>query len=277
MLKCEICGKEFKSNLSRHIVVHNISKEEYLNLYPNSKLISDEYSKQRSEISKSIFDDEHREIQRQNLNYQREHTDFCKKQHDGIIKLWQNPEFRERKNAQSGRILTKRNKENWANSEYRAKRIQKSRETATKQWTNPSYREHMLPIILSNIEARNNIQVTEHNGVEYRFRSKLEKQLICKLIDINEPFEYETKHIRYLDTTQNKIRTYIPDLYLPQYNLILEIKPKTLLNDCVVKCKQAACVAQGYNFEFIYNISSLLNVIERFNDYRNHSKQENCL
>ena len=41
-IKCEICGAE-RSMLTSHIrTSHNLTKEEYLKLYPMSKLISDE-------------------------------------------------------------------------------------------------------------------------------------------------------------------------------------------------------------------------------------------
>lgn len=43
MVKCEICGKEFKILQSHLISKHKINKEEYMNKYPNSKLVDDNW------------------------------------------------------------------------------------------------------------------------------------------------------------------------------------------------------------------------------------------
>jgi predicted nuclease of restriction endonuclease-like RecB superfamily len=56
--------------------------------------------------------------------------------------------------------------------------------------------------------------------------------------------------IRYND---NKV--YFPDFYLPEYNLIVEIKSEYYYNQYLSKNleKQKACLKQGYNFIFIVN------------------------
>lgn len=52
---------------------------------------------------------------------------------------------------------------------------------------------------------------------------------------------------------KNRERIYFPDFYLPELNLIIEIKSKYYYNKFldVNLEKQKACISQGYNFMFI--------------------------
>lgn len=61
------------------------------------------------------------------------------------------------------------------------------------------------------------------------------------------------KSIKY--EYENKQKTYHPDFYLPDYNLIIEIKSDYTYNKDLNKNleKQKACLQQGYNFIFIIN------------------------
>lgn len=56
-------------------------------------------------------------------------------------------------------------------------------------------------------------------------KSNSEYQVI-KAIDnkLRIPFEYETLEIPYDDEITNSVRMYTPDIYIPEYNLIIEIK-----------------------------------------------------
>lgn len=56
-VKCAICGKEF-SKLMQHVrTVHKLTKEEYLESYPGSPTVSDEYSKFRSDLLHRRWED----------------------------------------------------------------------------------------------------------------------------------------------------------------------------------------------------------------------------
>ena len=50
-------------------------------------------------------------------------------------------------------------------------------------------------------------------------------------------------------------KVYYPDYYLPEYNLIVEIKSDYTYKKELDKniCKRKSCVEQGYNFIFIIN------------------------
>ena len=52
-VKCCICGKELELITNSHLKIHRLSFKEYRALYPNSKLISEEYS---SKLKKSLYD-----------------------------------------------------------------------------------------------------------------------------------------------------------------------------------------------------------------------------
>ncbi len=51
-VKCQICNKEFKQITYAHLKHHNITINEYKDLFPNSELVSDESYNNRSIKSK---------------------------------------------------------------------------------------------------------------------------------------------------------------------------------------------------------------------------------
>ena len=51
MIKCEICGREFSAINKRHLASHLITKEEYLNRFPNAELQSVDSQKKRQEAA----------------------------------------------------------------------------------------------------------------------------------------------------------------------------------------------------------------------------------
>lgn len=69
---------------------------------------------------------------------------------------------------------------------------------------------------------------------------------------INETdIDFKPTHIDY---TLNSINhKYIPDFYIPKYNIIIEIKSKFTLNNMKDKnnAKRDACISKGFNFMFI--------------------------
>ena len=50
-IKCELCQGEFNFLSENHLKTHNVTKLEYIDRFPNSPTISDEYSKMRREKS----------------------------------------------------------------------------------------------------------------------------------------------------------------------------------------------------------------------------------
>lgn len=50
-VKCEICGEEFEMINKLHLKKHGITREEYMNMFPDVPLVSDEYRKKMSEAT----------------------------------------------------------------------------------------------------------------------------------------------------------------------------------------------------------------------------------
>jgi hypothetical protein len=99
------------------------------------------------------------------------------------------------------------------------------------------------------------IQGYEPQFLDFVFSNKIFKENeIC--------FSYRV--IPYID--ENGVnRKYIPDFYIPKYNLIIEIKSSWILriqNESRVKCKEEGTKSAGYNFYMIIN--------NNFNEFINH-------
>ena len=82
------------------------------------------------------------------------------------------------------------------------------------------------------------------------FKSSWELKLAESLESANVSYRYEPFGIPYFDTFSQKNRLYFPDFYLPDHNLIIEVKPSCYLKDNTVKDKQAGCLLKGYKFVF---------------------------
>lgn len=57
-VKCEVCGKRFGFISPRHLDKHNLTTQEYKNLYPNAKLAGSSFSTIKKNKNKSIFNNE---------------------------------------------------------------------------------------------------------------------------------------------------------------------------------------------------------------------------
>jgi hypothetical protein len=59
---------------------------------------------------------------------------------------------------------------------------------------------------------------------DVELRSEWEKTVAVFLDEHNIIWEYETKKIKYFDSTRKKVAVTIPDFYLPEYNAVIEVK-----------------------------------------------------
>lgn len=86
----------------------------------------------------------------------------------------------------------------------------------------------------------------------YYYRSSYEKQFIKLCLEHNIKIESaETKEFRVSYEFEGKKRCYYPDFYLPDYNVIIEIKPISLLNDKLNEIKLDAAMKFHENFIII--------------------------
>ena len=115
-VECKIC-KIKKKSLTSHIrKEHNLTKEEYLHLYPNSRLNSISSSEKRSNAIKNNWKDP---------SYVNSHSESSKR-------MWKNEDF---KNNMSN-IASANMSNNWKNSEFRENVSSAARNTITNRWNN---------------------------------------------------------------------------------------------------------------------------------------------
>ena len=91
------------------------------------------------------------------------------------------------------------------------------------------------------------------DGTIYSCRSKLEYSICSILESLNIMFEYENIEIDYFREDGSKHK-YLPDFYLPNYNLIIEGKMSNEQELDMVVRKREATINAGYKFLFIDEI-----------------------
>lgn len=88
---------------------------------------------------------------------------------------------------------------------------------------------------------------SKNNGVIH-LRSSWERVLAEFMDDHDIKWSYESLSIKY--EFNNRIRRYIPDFYLEEYNLILEVKPNIFIDE-VVMAKLDSCEDKGYRVKLV--------------------------
>lgn len=106
----------------------------------------------------------------------------------------------------------------------------------------------------NNITQRLNYKSGWHttwNGKKYFYRSSYELDY-CKELDKQQiDYEMETLRILYWDSQQQKERVAIPDFYIPDQKLIVEIKSNYTYDEQNMKDKIEEYKKHGYNFKLI--------------------------
>lgn len=91
---------------------------------------------------------------------------------------------------------------------------------------------------------------TWNNKIFY-LRSSYESDYANELDKEKIDYEVESLRIKYYDTAKNKYRCAIPDFYIPNQNMIVEIKSSYTLNIQNMKDKIKAYKESGYNVKVI--------------------------
>lgn len=218
LLTCPICQREGFKNLNTHIVrVHNLSITEFKVLYPSYKLFLESC---REDFIKGA----------NNMLKVRNSKKVAEKAWK--TKLAKNPNY-----------ASEWSKKLWKNSEYRKWKI----EQVKLQHKDGG----LTDIVMKNMHKHKRIDYTTKSGKHYKFRSSWELKF-AQLLDTKDiNYTYEELKIKYYDSELNKERTYYPDFYVRKDNLILEVKPKYLVESINVQDKKKACLKLGYNYKFI--------------------------
>lgn len=228
---CPLCGKKY-SRLKSHLLKshENFNLNEYLETHPDFKLISDKLRNKIINNTKNyakLHPDEM--IRRANLSWEK--GNLYEIRQEQCKRQWSDPEFVAMKTENSHQTMLRLNRD---------KEFSKM---AMKNLVNWKHREYW------------------YNGINYRSQSEAD---LAKLLDDNHiNYEYETLKIPYI--FNNEEHTYTIDFYLPDYNLIVEVKPKEYQDDKVVKIKLESCKNLGYNILIISNPLQINSYLKSYN------------
>ena len=227
LIECKLCGRLCKK-LGVHIKKkHKISKEDYLEMFPGSVFY--------------ICRPEDSERFRKNR-----------------IVGWEkcSDEFK----AEHGRKFSENLKKKWEDPEYRKEKLKQLSEDAENQWkTNKPFKDKMMKVNRENRKnqilngtTKSGLKKFKFNNRELYFRSYLDFCIYKNLLELfdESEFKYESLWIKYYDSQKNKFRHYVPDFYVPKYNLIIEGKYEEYLQDINVLDKMNAC-KDNYKYLFI--------------------------
>ena len=100
-----------------------------------------------------------------------------------------------------------------------------------------------------DFKAQNHIS---WNNKKFYLRSSYEKDFAEELDKQKIDYQVEGLRIKYFDSIKNEYRTAIPDFYIKEQNLIIEIKSPWTLNFQNMVDKENEYRKQGYNFRIIF-------------------------
>lgn len=266
MLKCPICG-ELRNHLTKHVnMAHKMTKEEFLKRYPGTQMISSETSQKISEalVHNWATDPEYRK----NCSKYWNSSEHAQRHSEWMKRSYQDPKFREKmiRAQESGvteaellrrsSLMKQISNKLWSDPEYRKLKS----EQAKAQWSNPEWVSK-----LRSSQFSSNI-FNKSDGSSISMRSSWEVTVASELDKLGIEFDYETLQIRYDYEEWGYVdKIYIPDFYLPLYNLILEVHPYELDPE-IMNAKGLACLREGYNFEQITNdIEYLHKILDKYN------------
>lgn len=220
--KFKILRKDFESDenfINKRIITNKQLMKEYWDKYKNDKEFHDKQQKMKSDRMKS---------------------------------MWNDSEFRERyskeihKKGSSARSLAMI--ERWKDEEYR----KYMRSILLRCWKDPEYIENQKKYESKRINSNKKYKRYEFitsSGDKLTLKSSFEVSCAEILESENVNYEYESLRVCYDVNGEN--HTYIPDFYIPQYNLIIEVKPAYLVDDIYNQAKMIACKLNNYNFIFV--------------------------
>lgn len=225
-VECPICNKRLKVITMTHLKIHGYTnKNDFINEYPTAVLVSKKYEESNRLLRKEIFTKLNKsETQRKKA------SEHCK-----------------RLNQDSQRQSNK-GKLGWT-YERRQEKSKQLKETSRLINTSPEYEE---------FRKRRNQGLSYGKRHEYIAKDgrvlKLKSFTECraaKYLETNDfIFEYESIEIPYI-SLDKKEHHYFPDFYLPEYNLLFEVKPIEFQSDEVVLLKRKAALSLGYQFLFV--------------------------
>lgn len=239
---CPIC-KAKKRNLTKHMtMLHKLTKTEILTAYPNIQLICEDSSNLISKALEENWKDE---------EYARFHT-YCATKEAG------NPGGKSNKGKPKSES-TKAKMKAFANSDLgKAIRSNNMKKTVERMNTDPKYteirRQNGRTQMLKNLENDHyGHKRYKHNGISYRSTWEVEVAKVLDALQID--YKYEATRFTWIDAEGIK-RIYIPDFYLKDYGIYLEVKPECFVTEITDRKLQAVKQA-GYEAVYVNSKDSI--------------------
>lgn len=143
----------------------------------------------------------------------------------------------------------------------------KNRETANINCTTPEARERSRKLMKATSDKlfKDNPEYREKNakqfasigghGIKTTYNGKHLKSsyelIVVKYLDEETNINYEYEPMLFDYTINNENHKYIPDIYIKDLNLFIEIKPKYKINEEVNQIKRQSVIDKGYNYKFL--------------------------
>lgn len=290
-VRCPICGRMTRCLSENHTKkVHGLTKKEVLDMFPNyvpcckqRKISVSEHTKMTwryestrnkrvQNIKKALNREEVKEKISKNskLMWENMHDEIS----DKIKMALNNEEYRTQKSNEM--------KAFWNDKESREDRANKIREGIgasetfskahsdymKKRWSDPTVKQKISDNIRkAKIEKGLSGFCTKHfeykrkNGTSIKVRSSYECK-VCEYLDVlNIAYEYEKYSFDYM--YENKKHSYIPDFYIPSYDIFIEIKPLYFEeNDELTKVKYNSVI--DHNKRIIFVDERHIDTLEHF-------------
>lgn len=235
LCKCPICGAE-KRNLTKHVkMAHDMAKDDFLNMYPNTKMVSEETSELNSKSTIENWKDE--EYRKSCSSYTKEKgnkggaSQKGTKRSDEAKANYKAASLTEKGRTTRSQTMRKVVNKLWKDENYRARQSEKGQRQAV-EYMQDENRGHKR---------------YKYNGISYRSTWEVKlAEVLCKL-GVN--FEYEKGRF-YYSSKDGARHFYVPDFYLTDYNFYVEVKPKEFITE-VTDLKMEAVRNDGFDIYYL--------------------------
>lgn len=252
--QCAVCG--FKAKTARgfatHIRAHGLDKESYVNLYGEYRIDKIDPNKLTCPIC-GLHNFENVKIHMKHIH--KLSDDQISEYDDSVLTL---PSYRE-KAGRGGKETQKRFLEKHPDHVPYHPRFKSKSDASKYYWSKPEYRKMQSE----------KCKKQHKNGLTDRVRGRKSKFVYKEKLYMRSTWElkvaeyldkksikwvYEGVCVKYHNPKSNKDCRYYPDFYLPDYNIVLEVKPLVLTKETIIQSKKNAAVEFGYTFRFVTEV-----------------------
>lgn len=266
-IECPLCGKQYQELGWRHLKYsHSLTKEQFLSKFPGFQFRSDKLKDKVKKINQEIGNRESvKEKRSKKMKYNYENTDLKEVLREKTFKLWETDEYRQKvvnaqieshKDTEVRRKISEANIEKWSDPEYHERVSEKIRKTQNREDKKKVMRKKSQENWLdAEFILKQSLGSSKHKhyigGVERPLRSSWEKTVCSYLDRMGLEYEYEKYQFRYT-SSKGIDRIYVPDFYIRDLDLFLEVKPLFRIEKYPdVKLKERAVLESGNNIEFV--------------------------